>query len=105
MSKPAPQATKVVFKSEGKDKDLFVFIQDPELYKKWKAGDHTIPLVNFVDSFQIFDTSTRSHTGVANTSSRATISNILNTENVDDAIKRILQEGELIGPGNSSVEK
>ncbi|KAJ9080947.1 hypothetical protein DSO57_1019613 [Entomophthora muscae] len=85
MSKPAPQATKVVFKSEGKDKDLFVFIQDPELYKKWKAGDHTIPLVNFVDSkepmqillifqaFRFFDTSTRSHTGVANTSSRATI--------------------------------
>ncbi|KAI9294473.1 FYSH domain-containing protein, partial [Neoconidiobolus thromboides FSU 785] len=87
-------AHKVVFKSEH-DKDLFVFIADPQIYKKWKS-DKSIPLVEVVDSFQIFDTDTGSHTGLASTASKQTISNVLERNNEDDAVRRILEEGELI---------
>ncbi|KXN72290.1 DUF1960-domain-containing protein [Conidiobolus coronatus NRRL 28638] len=85
---------KAVFKSEH-NKDIFVYVEDVELLKKWKS-DSTIPLAQVVQSFDIFDTDTGSHTGKASKASKSTISNALGTDNPDDAIKKILHEGEIV---------
>ncbi|KXN72289.1 hypothetical protein CONCODRAFT_69162 [Conidiobolus coronatus NRRL 28638] len=85
---------KSVFKSEH-NSDLFVYVENADLLNKWKS-DSTIPLAQVVQSFDIFDTDTGSHTGKASKASRQTISNILDTNDLDRAIKKILVEGELI---------
>lgn len=37
-------------------KGLLVFVDDVAAYKKWKDGDTTIPLVDFVSTFKVFTT-------------------------------------------------
>mgnify|MGYP005988226753 CR=1 FL=1 len=37
------------------DTTFVIFVDDPELYKKWKT-DKSIPLAHFVSAFKIFET-------------------------------------------------
>jgi Shwachman-Bodian-Diamond syndrome (SBDS) protein len=50
--------TKVHYK--GSDDDFVVFIEDRQQLKAWKA-DHSIPLVEVVQSFDIFSTNKCAH--------------------------------------------
>lgn len=53
MVRGEAQQTKVHYK--GKEDDFIVFVEDAELFKKWKS-DKSIPLAHFISSFKIFVT-------------------------------------------------
>ncbi|OLN82051.1 SDO1-like protein C21C3.19 [Colletotrichum chlorophyti] len=83
--------TKVHYK--GKDDDFVIFVEDPELYKKWK-GDKSIPLAHFVSSYKIFVTHKQGAQGTYDAASQATLDNEFGTHVDDEVIKVILEKGE-----------
>lgn len=46
---------KVHYKGPNTDEDFLVFVDDPEQYKKW-LHDTSVPLAQFVSTFQVFVT-------------------------------------------------
>ncbi|CAO3642851.1 unnamed protein product [Mucor fragilis] len=85
------QATKVVFK--GDDNSDFFVIAQPGMVAKWKK-DKTIPLIDVVQSFDIFTTPSGSVTGEAIRPANSTLENVFSTTNKDDIVKKIVSEGE-----------
>lgn len=50
-------STRVVFKPDSQSTDEYIIVvADVDALKKWKEGDTTIPLVEIVDSFDVFHT-------------------------------------------------
>lgn len=49
------QSTQNKVHYKGESDDFLVFVDDPEVYKKWLT-DSSIPLAHFVSSFKIFVT-------------------------------------------------
>ncbi|KAL9559593.1 hypothetical protein PS6_000688 [Mucor atramentarius] len=90
------QATKVVFK--GDDNAEYFVIAQPGMVAKWKK-DKTIPLIDVVQSFDVFTTPSGSVTGEAIRPSNSTLENVFSTSNKDDIVKKIVSEGEEKGHG------
>ncbi|PWN45318.1 DUF1960-domain-containing protein [Ceraceosorus guamensis] len=85
---------KVVYHPEHNANDLFQVIVNGEEYKKWKAGDTTIPLADVVDSFQIFHTGQGAQ-GIMGKPSKQDLDNFFGTHNDTDVVLQILQKGDL----------
>lgn len=52
MTRGESTQSKVHF--QGRNDDFLIFVDDVEEYKKWKDGDTTIPLAQFVSTFKVF---------------------------------------------------
>lgn len=63
-------------------------------YKKWKAGDTTIPLADVVDSFQVFHTGQGTQ-GIMGHPSKQQLDTCFGTHTDTDVVEIILKEGEL----------
>ncbi|KAK1986528.1 shwachman-Bodian-diamond syndrome protein [Colletotrichum cereale] len=83
--------TKVHYK--GQEDDFIVFVEDPELFKKWKT-DKSIPLAHFISSFKIFVTHKQGNQGTYDAASKSTLENEFGTSVDDKVIIQILEKGD-----------
>ncbi|CEP18612.1 hypothetical protein [Parasitella parasitica] len=88
---PTDKATKVVYK--GADGTEFFVIANEGMVSKWKK-DKTIPLVDVVQNFDVFTSSTGSNTGEYIRPSTGILEGTFKTANNDDIVKKIISEGE-----------
>lgn len=97
-------ATKVVYKPDPNASDVFLVLVNPVEYKKWKGGDRTIPLVEVVDSFEIFS-SNQGPQGLLCRPSKQQLDTVFNTHVDDDVIQQILDKGKVEASENLASEK
>ncbi|KAK1485940.1 shwachman-Bodian-Diamond syndrome protein [Colletotrichum cuscutae] len=83
--------TKVHFK--GQEDDFIIFVEDPDLYKKWKT-DKSVPLAHFISSYKIFVTHKQGAQGQYDAASKSTLENEFGTSVDDEVIKQILEKGD-----------
>ncbi|GAA6058582.1 hypothetical protein JCM10212_007021 [Sporobolomyces blumeae] len=92
----APTHVKAVYKPDSMSTDEFiVIIGDEALAKKWIAGDRTIPLVEIVDSFDVFHTGQGSQ-GILERPSKQTLETVFGTSKEMDIVEKVLQEGRIL---------
>ncbi|KAI8822504.1 ribosome maturation protein [Fimicolochytrium jonesii] len=96
-----PQPVRVVWhgkekadaQTSGRFLDFFVFA-DPNQVEPWRK-DKSIPIVDVVESFDIFAVNNGGNTGVYERPSRQQLDTTFGTHNVSEIIERILQEGKI----------
>lgn len=72
--------------------DVYILV-NPETAQKWKKEPNSVPLVDVVESFNIW----KMHCGQPDKISKDDMERIFGSSNMDDAIQRVLQEGTLEG--------
>ncbi|RDX53867.1 DUF1960-domain-containing protein [Lentinus brumalis] len=87
------ELTKVVYKPSVEGNEEFIVIVNPEEYKRWKEGGTTIPLVEVVDSYEIF-WSNQGAQGLLGRPSKQQLENAFGTSKDDEVIKQILEKGK-----------
>ncbi|KAH6915090.1 ribosome maturation protein [Coprinopsis sp. MPI-PUGE-AT-0042] len=100
----AKSLSKVIYKPDSQSTEEYTVVVNPEEYAKWKAGDTTIPLVEVVDSFQVFH-STQGSQGILGTASKQQLDTVFGKNKDVDVVEYILkngsqQAGESIQAGN-----
>ncbi|KAF7537890.1 hypothetical protein G7Z17_g12761 [Cylindrodendrum hubeiense] len=93
MARGETTQAKVHFK--GNQDDYLVFVDDVEMYKKWSAGDKTVPLAHFVSSFKVFRTHNQGAQGTYDAAAKGTLESEFGTAVDDEVIKIILTKGSL----------
>lgn len=89
----SPQPHKIFYK--GNEHDFVIFTENPDLIKKYKGGDTTIPLVDLVSVWKVFTNRQGGVDGILDEASKAELENEFGPKTkVDDAIKKILDEGD-----------
>jgi ribosome maturation protein Sdo1 len=73
--------------------ELIVFT-NPGMTQKWRH-DKSIPLVDVVQRFEIFDSDTKGLQGKVNHVSKQRIFDALGTNNTEEAIRQILENGDI----------
>jgi ribosome maturation protein Sdo1 len=73
--------------------DLIVFA-NPGMTNRWR-NDKSIPLVDVIQRFEIFDSATKGLQGKVNHVSKQRIFDALGTSNTEEAIRQILTHGEI----------
>ncbi|KAL0939287.1 SDO1-like protein C21C3.19 [Colletotrichum truncatum] len=91
MVRGEAQQLKVHYK--GQADDFLVFVEDPELFKKWQS-DKSVPLAHFVSAFKIFVTHKQGAQGTYDAASKASLDNEFGTHVDEEVIKVILEKGE-----------
>ena len=88
------EATQAKVHLKGQSDDFLVFVDDVDLFKKWQT-DKSIPLAHFISRFNVFVTHKHGAQGTYDTASKASLSSEFNSEDHDEVIKKILEEGSL----------
>ncbi|KAF3987947.1 hypothetical protein FT663_04227 [Candidozyma haemuli var. vulneris] len=89
----SPQPHKIFYK--GEEHDFVIFTENPDLIQKYKKGDTTIPLVDLVSVWKVFINRQGGADGILDEASRNELENEFGPKTkVDDAIKKILDEGQ-----------
>lgn len=83
---------KIVYKPDTQSTDEFIIIINPDEYKKYKAGDTTIPLASVVDSFQILF-SNQGNQGLLGKPSKQQLATVFGTSDDVEVIKLMIQRG------------
>ncbi|CAK9439617.1 uncharacterized protein LODBEIA_P37170 [Lodderomyces beijingensis] len=78
---------------KGVDNDFVIFVDDPALFEKYKNGDTTIPIIDIVSIFKVFINRQGGAEGILDEASKQDLNNNFKTSNVDEVIKKILDEG------------
>ncbi|KAI8973847.1 ribosome maturation protein [Pilobolus umbonatus] len=87
---PSDKTVKIVYK--GNDTDFYI-VADRDMVSKWKK-DKSIPLVEVVESFNVFSTPTGSISGEPVRPAKGILETTFNTSNEDTIVKTILEKGE-----------
>ncbi|KAJ2913285.1 hypothetical protein MD484_g7128, partial [Candolleomyces efflorescens] len=98
--------TKVVYKPDSTSTEEYTVIVNPAEFKKWKAGDTTIPLTEVVDSFNVYH-STQGSQGLLGKPSNQQLDTVFGSHKDVDVVTKILrdgreQKGELAANGFSN---
>ncbi|PHH71431.1 hypothetical protein CDD80_5288 [Ophiocordyceps camponoti-rufipedis] len=88
------ESTQIKVHYKGKNDDFLIFVDDIETYKKWKT-DRSIPLAHFMSSFKIFLTHKHGAQGTYDAASKSTLASEFDTENEDEVITKILDNGSV----------
>ncbi|KAG9299827.1 hypothetical protein G9A89_003371 [Geosiphon pyriformis] len=83
--------TRIIFKANGERGEFFVF-GNPDLVLKWRQ-DKTIPLIETIQSFDVFETVNGGNEGIAGRPSKQRLENAFGTTNTEEIIKQILEQG------------
>ena len=86
------QVTKVHYK--GEQDDFIVIVESAEAVREWKS-DKSKPLVDVVDSFDVFITHGHGTQGTLDRASKAQLENEFGTKSSDDAVQQILEKGSV----------
>ncbi|KAL1917604.1 uncharacterized protein VTP21DRAFT_3997 [Calcarisporiella thermophila] len=89
------QAIRVIYKDQDSGREFFVFA-NPGMVEKYRR-DKSIPLVEVLQSDQVFDVDQGGNTGQVSTPSNGTLENVFQTNNRWDIARRIVEEGEVKG--------
>ncbi|KAJ3516274.1 hypothetical protein NLJ89_g1224 [Agrocybe chaxingu] len=89
----SPTLTKVIYKPDSQSTDEYTIIVDPVEFKKWKAGDTTIPLANVVDSFKIYHSGQGSQ-GILRQPSKQQLESVFGTHKDTDIVEFMLKNGK-----------
>jgi len=92
MTRADTYQTKIHYK--GNEDDFVILVESVEAVKKWKE-DKTIPLVDVVNSFDVFATHKHGAQGELNRASNALLENEFGTKNSEDAVKMIIEKGQI----------
>lgn len=84
------QSVKVVYKINDTE---FLVIANAGMVSKYKA-DKSIPLVEVVESFDVFTIANGGNTGEAIRPAKGVLESAFNTTNEDEIVKTIIQNGE-----------
>ncbi|EGG07185.1 uncharacterized protein MELLADRAFT_86012 [Melampsora larici-populina 98AG31] len=93
----SPTINKVIYKPDSMSTDEFIaIISDVPAYKKWLGteGDKSIPLVEIVDSFDVFH-SGQGAQGLLNRPSKQELETVFGTSNDTEVITIVLEKGRL----------
>ncbi|KAJ3046802.1 hypothetical protein HK097_000497 [Rhizophlyctis rosea] len=98
----ATPAVKVIYhgadsaegQTSGMNMDYLIFA-NPNQIQRWRL-DNSIPLVDVVDFFDIFEVANGGNAGVFSPASKQTLENAFSTSNETDIIQKILKEGKII---------
>ncbi|KAF2435531.1 putative RNA binding protein [Tothia fuscella] len=92
MTRADTQQVKVHFK--GSKDDFIVMAESVEAVKKWKE-DKSVPLVEVVNSFDVFHTDGHGVQGELNRASNQLLETEFGTKNSDEVVQKILEQGEV----------
>jgi len=92
MTRADTDLVKVHFK--GKEDDFIIMAESSDAVKKWK-NDKSTPLVDVVNSFDVFTTHKHGAQGQLDRASRALLDNEFGSSKEDDVVKQILEKGEV----------
>jgi len=85
----------LVYKPDSQSTDeMIMIIEDAAAYKKWKDGDHSIPLVEILDGFDVYHSGQGSQ-GNMGKASKQTLETIFDTSNEDAIAQIMLEKGTL----------
>ncbi|KAI4522383.1 hypothetical protein K525DRAFT_361694 [Schizophyllum commune Loenen D] len=85
--------TKVAYKPDTQSTDEYIVIVNADEYKRWKDGDTTIPLVEVVDSFDVFH-SGQGNQGILGRASKQQLDTVFGTTKDDEVVAKILKDGQ-----------
>ncbi|EEP78644.1 conserved hypothetical protein [Uncinocarpus reesii 1704] len=83
---------KVFYK--GDNDDFIVFVEDVAAVRNWKK-DRSIPLAQVVNGFKVFVTHRQGAQGIHDGASKAILECEFGTSDVEEAIAKILERGEI----------
>jgi len=83
---------KVHFK--GKEDDFVIIADSQDAVKKWKS-DKSTPLVDVVNSFDVFVTHKHGVQGALDRASKSVLENEFGSSKEDDVVKQILEKGDV----------
>jgi len=92
MTRADTEQIKVHYK--GNDDDFVVMAESIEAVKRWKE-DKSTPLVDVVNSFDVFTTHKHGAQGTLDRASNALLENEFGTKNTDEVVQVILQKGDV----------
>ncbi|GAA5896741.1 Rtc3p [Sporobolomyces salmoneus] len=75
--------------------EYIIIIQDKEAAEKWIAGDRTIPLVDIVDSFDVFTTGQGAQ-GILERPSKQVLDTVFSSTNQNDIVETVLEKGRIL---------
>ncbi|KAJ3323926.1 hypothetical protein HDV06_000902 [Boothiomyces sp. JEL0866] len=82
---------------------FFVYVE-PNQVDVWRK-DKSIPLVDVVQAFQIFESDNHSNQGIAMKPNKSTLSNAFGTEDETKIIEKILSDGKVMHTVNNGGSK
>ncbi|KAL9713121.1 hypothetical protein Ac2012v2_004362 [Leucoagaricus gongylophorus] len=85
--------TLIAYKPDSQSTDQFMVYVDPIQYRKWKDGDTSIPLVDVVESFNVYHTG-QGVQGLQKTPSKQQLDTIFGTHSEVDVVEFILKNGK-----------
>ncbi|CAH7682910.1 ribosome maturation protein [Phakopsora pachyrhizi] len=86
---------KVIYKPDSMSTDEFIcIVADTEAYKKWLGGDKSAPLVEIVDTFEVFHTGQGAQ-GLLSRPSRQELETVFGSSNDVEVITTVLEKGRL----------
>ncbi|POY71998.1 hypothetical protein BMF94_5007 [Rhodotorula taiwanensis] len=86
---------KAVYKPDSMSTDEYIIvIGDVSAAEKWKGGGDSIPLVDVVDSFDVFHTGQGSQ-GLMQRASKQDLDTIFGTTNDNEIVEQILTKGQI----------
>ena len=99
------KTVRVFYSDKQKGHDQFFVYAHEDMIHKWRKGTHalmphnidkTIPLVDVVDSFEIFDVTNGGATGKAVRPTLSALSNTFQTSDINEIIPKILETGKIM---------
>ncbi|KAF8640017.1 hypothetical protein AX17_001261 [Amanita inopinata Kibby_2008] len=84
--------SKIIYKPDTQSTDEFIVIVNSPQYRKWKAGDTTIPLADVVDSFAVFHSGQGSQ-GLLGKPSNQQLDTVFGSTKDIDVVTTILAKG------------
>jgi len=94
MTRGETEQVKVHYK--GNSEDFIVLAESVDAVKAFQKGpDSTTPLVDIVNSFDVFVTNKHGAQGQLNRASKAQLENEFGTSNADDVVKAVLEKGSV----------
>ncbi|KAK0190554.1 DUF1960-domain-containing protein [Armillaria mellea] len=84
--------SKVIYKPDSQSTDEYFLLVNTEEYKKWKAGETSIPLADVVDSFQAFH-SGQGPQGILGKPSNQQLDTVFGTSKDIDVALIVLEKG------------
>jgi len=76
-------------------KHYFIYVSDQEMVEKWKK-DKSVPMVDVVESFDVFEIPQGGNTGHVDRPSRQELHSVFGTSDEHEIIAKILNEGHAL---------
>ncbi|CAG7848810.1 SubName: Full=Uncharacterized protein {ECO:0000313/EMBL:CCA68136.1} [Serendipita indica DSM 11827] len=84
--------TKLIYKPDSQSTDEYIMFVNADEYRKYSSGDSSVPIVEVVDSYDVFF-STQGNQGKLGKASNQQLESVFNTKNEDRIAEFMLKNG------------